>query len=80
MLRKRKVGIEEMPLFSLFSPDGRILVTEDKKGIKMWDSTTGLLRQTLREAKSPFAFNSNGNLLLTAGKGDTAVLWQVVGK
>jgi WD40 repeat protein len=78
--RLELVGLQEMPSFSIFSPDGKILITEDKKGIRVWDSSTGVLKQTLSEARSPLAFSSNGSLLLTAGKGNTALLWQVQGK
>jgi WD40 repeat protein len=78
--RLELVGLEEMPSFSIFSPDGRILITADKKRIKVWDSITGVLKQTLSEARSPLAFSSNGSLLLTAGKGNTAILWQVLRK
>jgi WD40 repeat protein len=78
--RLELVGLEGKPSFSIFSPDGTILITEDKNGIKVWDPVTGVLKQTLNQARSPLAFSPDGKLLVTAGKGDTALIWQVRGK
>lgn len=71
------VGKEQMRSLVRFSPDGKILVAEDKKGLKIWDTITGELKQTLKNERSPFAFSPDGSMLLTTAKGMTANLWRI---
>jgi WD40 repeat protein len=68
---------EQTPSFATFSPDGKIIVTEDKAGLRIWDPVTGELKQTLTEARSPFEFSPDGSMLLTGAKGMTALMWQI---
>jgi WD40 repeat protein len=70
------VGHEQASPFAGFSPDGKIAVTEDKKGLKIWDPFTGELKQTLNDARYPFGFSPDGSMLVTA-KGMTALIWQI---
>lgn len=60
-----------------FSPDGTTLIAEDKEGLKIWDTSTGVLKQTLSEARRPLSFSTDGKLLLTASKDRNVLLWQI---
>jgi WD40 repeat protein len=62
---------------AVFSPDGTTLIAQDKEGLKIWDTSTGLLQQTLSEARWPVRFSSDGKFLLTASKNRNALLWEV---
>jgi WD40 repeat protein len=65
--------------YMAFSPDGRTLVTDDNKDVRLWDSATGKLRATLKEARRPVAFAPDGKTLAMAGlKGDSILLWRDV--
>jgi WD40 repeat protein len=65
---------------AVFSPDGTTLIAEDKEGLKIWDTSTGILQQTLSEARWPVRFSSDGKFLLTASKDRNALLWEVLTK
>jgi FOG: WD40 repeat len=61
----------------LYSPDGKILVTTNDKGVKLWDTTTGELLASLDEARYPVAFSPDSKTLATGGRKDTAMLWEI---
>jgi WD40 repeat protein len=63
--------------FIIFSPDGKSLVTVDKKVIKIRDSSTGLLKQSLTNARAPIGFSPDGRLLVTAMEKGGAQVWQI---
>jgi WD40 repeat protein len=74
------VGQGEWASALRFSPDGKVIATVEKTGVKLWDATTGALKQTLNDGKYPLAFSPDGRMLLTAGKGKTALLWEILAK
>ncbi len=61
----------------VFNPDGTILATTNDKGVMLWDTQTGTLLARLDEARYPVAFNRDGHTMITGGRNDTALLWQV---
>ena len=65
--------------FVTFAPDGKSLLTADKKGIKIWDASTGTLKQSLPEARAPFDFSPDGRRLVTASKKSGAQVWRLPG-
>ena len=60
-----------------FNHDGTILATANDSGVKLWDTTSGELLTTLSEARYPVSFSSDGRLLVTGARKDTALLWEL---
>jgi WD40 repeat protein len=60
-----------------FNSDGTILATANDSGVRLWDPKTGELLATLTEARYPVAFSSDGRVLVTGARKDTALLWEV---
>jgi WD40 repeat protein len=60
-----------------FNNQGTILATANDSGIKLWDPKTGELLATLNDARYPVAFSSDGRILVTGGRKDTALLWEI---
>ena len=64
-----------------FSPDSRIVATEDSiSNIELWDTNTGQLRALLEGHVSTvytLAFSSDGRLLASASRDGTARIWDV---
>lgn len=58
----------------IYSPDGNILATTNDKGVTLWDAQTGDLLATLGEA---VAFSPDGHMVVTGGRHDTAILWEL---
>jgi WD40 repeat protein len=61
----------------IYSPDGSILATTNDKGVTLWDAQTGDLLATLGEARYPVAFSPDGHTVVTGGRNDTAILWEL---
>lgn len=62
----------------VFSPGGKILMTQSKGDIKLWDARTGKLIVDINEARTPVAFSPDGRFLTTASKDRKSVLlWEV---
>jgi WD40 repeat protein len=60
-----------------FNNEGTILATANDLGVKLWDPRTGELLATLYDARYPVAFSSDGRILVTGGRKDTALLWEL---
>ena len=60
-----------------FSPDGKILITANDKGVNLWRVETGELLATLSEARLPVSFNADMSRLATGARKNTALLWDV---
>ena len=60
-----------------FNNEGTILATANDLGVKLWDPKTGELLATLNDARYPVAFSSDGRILVTGGRKDTALLWEI---
>lgn len=60
-----------------FNSDGTILATANDSGVRLWDPKTGELLATLTEARYPVAFSSDGRVLVTGARKDTALLWEI---
>ncbi|KAJ5211729.1 NACHT and WD40 domain protein [Penicillium cinerascens] len=61
----------------VFSPDSRLLASSSDGTIRLWDTATGGLQQTLKghtESVSSVAFSPDGRLL-ASGSDDTVRLW-----
>jgi WD40 repeat protein len=61
-----------------FAPDGKTLAAAVNRDIKLWDTTTGQLRQTLRGHSNwviHIAFSPDGKTLASGSSDHTAKLW-----
>jgi len=56
-----------------------LLLTVSKQGIRLWDAKTFAPRGELPGARPPVAFSKDGRTAVTAGAGDTAILWDISG-
>jgi WD40 repeat protein len=56
-----------------------LLLTSTKQGIKLWDPLTLAPRGEMKGARPPLAFSRDGRAAVTAGAGDTAILWDTSG-
>ena len=65
------------PALAAFSPDGRLLVTTNDKGVWLWDASTGALVTKLDRSRSPAHFSPDGRLLVTGGTDKTAYLYEL---
>jgi WD40 repeat protein len=61
----------------IYSPDGSMLATTNDRGVTLWDGQTGDLLATLGEARYPVAFSPDGHTMVTGGRNDTAILWEL---
>jgi WD40 repeat protein len=61
----------------LFSPDGRLLVTTNDRGVWLWDAETGALVSKLERSRWPAHFSPDGRLLVTGGTDKTAYLYEL---
>lgn len=63
------------------SPDGRTIATgSDDRIIRLWDSTSGALRQTILGARQhifELAFHPDGNVLFSCGRDPVVQVWDV---
>ena len=65
---------------AMFSPDGNLIVTADKKTVRIWDSGTGAKLRALQghtDNVSAARFSPDGTLVVTASKDGTARIWEV---
>ncbi|KAF3908503.1 hypothetical protein ABW21_db0205184 [Orbilia brochopaga] len=67
-----------------FSPDGKLLASAAELSMKLWDSSSGALRQTIEDAKEvkTMSFSPDGKLLasnLRHMHGCTTRLWSIEG-
>ena len=63
-----------------FSPDNRVLITVDKKTVKLWDAVTGKLKFTLTGHDgliTSAAFSRDSSKLATGSEDGTVKLWDV---
>jgi hypothetical protein len=56
-----------------------LLITASKEGVKFWDPLTLAPRGAMPGARPPLAFSRDGKVAVTAGAGDTAILWDTSG-
>lgn len=52
------------------SPDGRLVVTHDMEGVRVWDAATGERRYTIVGAGGDCYFSPDGKFILTTWRGD----------
>jgi WD40 repeat protein len=70
-------AIGEKTVSVIFNPQGTILATTNDKGVWLWEAATGELLATLTEARYPVAFSADGRTMVTGGRKDTALLWEI---
>lgn len=60
-----------------YSPDGKVIATADDSEIRIWDSSTGILRHTLSGHAGLLGFSWTGekDRILSWGTGRTARIW-----
>jgi WD40 repeat protein len=63
---------------TLFSPDGRLLISSSDDTVNVWDVVTGKSFTKLQDAHFPVALSRNGKILATGGSKGTVILWEVV--
>jgi WD40 repeat protein len=80
-LRATLSGHERDVTSCAFSPDGRLLATTSKDGIRLWDVSTGRISDALAGRKSVVphgcTFSPDGKLLAVTGSDKTARIWDV---
>lgn len=69
----RKDDIEEIA----FSPDGPELMGSSDKTVVLWNTKSGELQATLKDARKPAVFSPNGNQVAARGRDNSAILWDV---
>lgn len=63
----------------IFNPEGTLLATTNDKGVMLWDAQTGDLLATLDESRYPVAFSPDGRTIVTGGRNNAALLWELQG-
>jgi WD40 repeat protein len=68
---------EKAETFAYRSGPPSLILTASKQGVRLWDGKTFEPRGELPGARLPLAFSRDGRTAVTAGEGETAVLWDV---
>jgi WD40 repeat protein len=74
-----RMARHELPVsHALFSPDGKVVATNDGEAVRLWDAATGKLRHRLQGHRGHvhcIAFAPDGHTLATGGADHTLRFW-----